>query len=438
MERLTVESVVSHGNSLVIDFHCEGNLKKFLLGNTFFAQYSVPIVDVPEKFLIIPFLSTACPVAWANHADIYVNTIDKPYLDSLKQVQLVLRKTFPKIGFSGNIYAKKIVEETDKPRSKSMVLFSGGVDSIATYIRHRGETPLLVTIQGADIQLADFGRWQQVTRELCHFAGENGLNYRTVRSNFYDIIDHIMGTTFHSSLYNETWWIAVMNGLSFLGLCAPLTYVDEVGKLYIAASLTKDYGKPIALTPKVDDEVKWTGTTCSHDGYELGRQQKINLIADYAKKENRSFIIRACGNRRIKLKRTEASNCSNSKCEKCSRTILGLEVAGLDPNDFGFKVSDEFFLEMKANIKNHIWSFNDTVKFVWNDLLKNSKSQRHFPHPQAGEFIDWLHKIDLETVTSTTLKNLTNSLVLKAAPEFRYFPNRLWKINRTILRRIRR
>lgn len=432
MELLTVKSVIARGHNLVIDFDCAGNTRKFFTGNRFFAQYDVPIDDVPEQILIIPFLSMACPIAWANHADIYVNKIDQRYLDSLGKVQAVLSNLFPKIGFSGNIYAEKAIRSPNKPRQNSMVLFSGGVDSLATYIRHKEEAPVLVSNQGADVQLRDFDRWEKITREYRDFAKQNGLKYRTVRSNFYDLFDHLMSTTFYRKLFNETWWVVVMHGSSFLGLCAPLTYVDEIGKLYIAASLTGEYEKPTGCGPEVENSVSWSGTSCSHDGYEISRQQKIQLIADYAKRESLSFTIRACGNRSLKAKRLHPCNCSSSKCEKCSRTILGLELAGLDPNEYGFRVTSNFFSEMQASIEKHLWKFDYPEKFVWKDILLHARQHNHLPHPEAGQFLDWLLRIDIDGVTSTTPEHLRKRIVLKVAPAFNYFPNWLLRMNRTV------
>ena len=433
MDSLSVKSVTARGSSLVVDFEYQGQIEKFLTTNRFFARYNVPIHNVPEQFLLIPFLSTVCPVVWANHGNIYVKNIDAVYLDSLRQVQSVLSDLFPKIGFSGKVCAEKIVEDTKNLRSKSIVLFSGGVDSLATYVRHKEESPLLVAIHGAEVPLEDFKRWEGIIHEIAHFAKQNNVKYRTISSNFYELFDHLMGTTFYSELFEGSWWIAVMHSLSFVGLCAPLSYVDDVGKIYIASSLTKEFKKPRGCIPKVDNKVYWSGTSCSHDGYELSRQQKINLIADYSKKEKKSFGVRVCGKRDMKTNFNKASNCSSSKCEKCSRTIVGLELAGLDPNDYGFKVKPGIFNEIKASIENNSWNkFGYGEKYLWKDIYRQAKSHGDLPHPEAGEFVDWLLKINIETATSNSLEHQIRRVVQFVASTFRYVPNWLWRVNRVI------
>lgn len=435
MDSLRVKSLTANNRILIVDFECKGRVKKFFTANRFFASYSRSIEDVPESILIIPFLSTVAPIVWANHGDIYVKYVDSMYLDSLRQVQSILYGLFPKIGFSGEVFADKIVEGSNILRSKSMVLFSGGVDSLATFIRHREDQPLLIAIQGADIRLEDFRRWKSFTKELSQFTNRNNLGYRTVRSNFYDLFDHLLGYTFYKQLFEGSWWIAIMHSLSFVGLCAPLTYVDNVGKIFISASLTKEFKKSRGGVPEVDDKVYWSGTKCFHDGYNLSRQQKIDLISDYTRKQKNSFLLRVCGRRNLSFNSDQVSNCSSSGCEKCSRTIIGLELAGLNPNNFGFKVKPGFFTEVKNQLKGHRWSkFGYGEKFLWNDIYRFAKVRHNLPHSDAEKFVKWFLKTDIQTFTSVNFDNFITRLVLFFAPFFRYFPNWLWRINRAIYR----
>lgn len=42
------------------------------------------------------------------------------------------------------------------------LLFSGGVDSLASYIRHREKKPNLIMIWGADIPISQEGFWRKL------------------------------------------------------------------------------------------------------------------------------------------------------------------------------------------------------------------------------------------------------------------------------------
>ena len=430
---IEVKSTQIRDNYLLVDFSCKGPAKKFLTDNRFFVQYNVSIKEVPEQFLLIPFLSTVCPIAWANHTDMYIDVIDKAFLDSLEEIQSLLAALFPRIHFNGKTHARRIINSSIKPAENSMMLFSGGVDSITTYLRHKLENPVLVSVQGADMRLGDNERWQQFTKETAEFASANGSKYRNVRSNFYELVNHLTATTFHRDLYNEEWWVAIMHGLSFLGLCAPLTILDDVGKLYLATSATKDCNKPhLSDNPRIDKRIRWGGTICSHDGYEMSRQQKIYFIAEHARKHGFSSPIRSCGKRHLNPEQMKTGNCSSSACEKCSRTILGLELAGLDPNKYGFQITDGFFSAVKENLENHVWNFDEIDEFMWGDIQRHARNRGVLPHDEAEEFIDWLLRTKLEIVESTNLKQIVRRIAITASPMFRYFPDILCRINRAV------
>ena len=339
MNRLTIKSVEATNNRLSVRFDCAGQIRKFFTENVFFVEYDTSIEDFPEAFLVIPFLATVCPVAWACRADVYVKTVDENFLAALGEVKKTFQRFYPEVGFSGNIHADNIVKPDVGLHSKSMMLFSGGADSILSYINHRDEKPVLVCVNGADVELTNHEAWNTVVETSQDFAGKTGSQLRTLQSNFRSILDELMIATYYEKKIHASWWGGVMFGLAFLGLCAPLTYIDKIGKLYLASSYTKEFSHPLGSHPDIDNNVKWTGTTVMHDGYEFSRQEKLVVIADYIKATGHKFVIRSC------WETEKNANCS--VCEKCSRTILGLELAGIDPNECGYGVNANTFPAMK-------------------------------------------------------------------------------------------
>lgn len=432
MNRLIVKSVDATGGKLTIDFDCIGQIKKFLRGNRFFAEYSTSIEDTPESILVIPFLSTVCPIAWANPAEVYVETVDETFLQSLENVRLALQRFYPRINFSSKIYVNRIVTSHVNVRTKSMMLFSGGVDSLATYIRHQTENPVLVAVHGSDVHVNDYEHWRVVAKNFKEFSKANGATLRTVRSNFCDLVDDLMLKIYYEALHGD-WWSRVMHGLAFLGLCAPLTYVDEIGKLYIASSYTADFHKPWGSAPEIDNNVMWTGTRCVHDGFELSRQEKMQMIAEYIKRKRCRLNIRSCNTRGEGLKRSEVGNCCSSKCEKCSRTIVGLELAGLNPNSHGFDINANTFSNIKENLKNQKWLFGDDRKYVWTDLQRHARHAGTLPNPEAEELINWLINVNVETIGSKVSNYQLIQLFLgTVAPSFKYLPYSIWRLNRRV------
>lgn len=389
MNFIRVERIVADGARVEVNFGCRGRVKRFFVTDRFYAVYEGCCVqNVPEEMLVIPFLSTVCPVAWANHADVYVEAVDEKFLRSLEKVKLALQKFYPEMEFRGRVHANRIVNSEWKGvKSNSMMLFSGGVDSLATFIRHRDEKPILVTIHGADIRVDNYQAWKEKVKDIKNFAQRNNVKLRIVHSNFYDMLNKVSLNIYREKLQGQSWYEKVMHGLALLGLCAPLTHMDNAGKLYIAATHSVKFNRPLGSAPEIDNVIEWSGTRCVHDGFSLSRQQKIQIIADYVRNNKMDLLLKVC------LKEN-GYNCSSGKCEKCSRTIVGLEIAGLDPNRYGFNIDGSIFPEIKESLKNK-WVMPPGIKYLWKDIQKHA-TKKDIPHSEAEEFFNWLKSVKIE------------------------------------------
>lgn len=425
MNRIIVKSVKATNNKLIVDFSCSGQIKKFFNGNQFFAEYDVSIEAVPSAILIIPFLSTICPIAWANQTDIYVETVDETFLQSLETVRLALQKFYPQINFNNKIHVNKIVALNVNTQPKAMMLFSGGVDSLATYIRNKTEKPSLVAIHGADIALSENEGWKTVFEGLSTFSKNTGTTLRTVRSNFKELPDFLMLNIYRNKLGGGGWWQRVMFGFALSGLCAPLTYIEKVGRLYIAADWSEEFAKPSGSASEIVDNVKWAGTATSLDGFELCRQKKIQLIAEYIKTEYKDLFIRSCW---ISVK---GDNCS--KCEKCSRTILGLELAGINPNNHGFSIEADTFANIKKKLVNGKLIFGDDEQYMWTDLQHHAPYVGVFPHPEAEDLVNCLLNSDIRAVKS---ESIIESVMVFIFSFLKYMPYQMYVAIRSIVSKL--
>lgn len=364
MKGLSVKSVRAFGNRLMIDFECRGQISKFFRTDEFYADYNASIQDVPEEILVIPFLGAVLQIVWANHAEIRVDAIDEVFLESMDAYKVFLQDLYPKLSLGGRFVAKRVSGRSLGSQSGSMMLFSGGVDSLATYIRHRSEHPTLVCMHGGDISLGDAAAWKNSITPIAEFARVNRSSLGTVHSNCREMLDELMLRVFDDCLKEpNNWWGCVMHGLAMLSLCAPLAYVQKIGKIYIAASGTCEDSGGWGSHPLLDNSVKWSGTHVVHDGYELSRQQKLLLISEYAKKCDGQIRLRCCVD-------SSGGNCG--RCEKCSRTILGLELAGLDPNEYGFEVEPDTFLHIKRELLSGGWAFGSGLLPMWEDIKRHA------------------------------------------------------------------
>jgi len=390
LNSLIIKSVRASGQRLTVDFRCQGQIGKFFREKKFYADYNTIIQDIPEEILVIPFLAAVLPIVWASHAVVYANTVDQTFLRSMEEYKKALQRMYPKLSLRGRLVAKQCPKRTFGSQSKNMMLFSGGVDALATFLRHKKEELTLVFVHGSDIEPDNDIGWAGAIGPIIEFARDNRSPLRTVRSNCMRIIDFLIIRAYEDCIEKGHWWGNVAHGLALIGLCAPLAYVERTGKLYIASSYTSDFSGGWGSHPTLDTAVKWAGTEVIHDGYELSRQDKLFAISNYVKTHAAKVKIRACLSSKV------GGNCG--RCEKCSRTILGLELAGLDPNKYGFSLEPDTFLNIKQNLLNGGWQFGDDQIFMWSDIKHFAYLKNNVIHPEARSLIRWIENVDVPSL----------------------------------------
>jgi hypothetical protein len=410
MNSVVLNSVKAKNSTLEIDFACNGRMKKFFKDRKFVAEYNVCIETTPPSILVIPFLAIACPVVWADNAEVYVDECDETFLQSLGAVKKTLRKFYPQMNFSGRIHVKKVVKASNRNSFRKMLLYSGGIDSLATLIRHQSEKPILFTVfeKGfAPAFIVDIAK--DVSKEC-------GLELRTVKNNPYGTLDIPMLATYRNKI-NGDWYQRVMHGLALIGLSAPIAYMENVKTIYIAASATKELLQPWGSHPEIDSNVAWDGTNAIHDGFELSRQKKICLISEYIKKYHHQLKVRSCNFPTI------VQNCS--VCEKCSRTIVGLELAGINSMECGFMLREYTFPTIKENLLRGKWNFGGNEDWLWKDILSQYSHNMNLPNPKLNSFLEWLSTIDFQIIKSSTSGNSSKIKLLvwkMIIPIIMYYP----------------
>jgi hypothetical protein len=373
-------------NTLKCSFSCSKKLESFFKEKVLWVKFNRKIKGVPKSLLAIPLLSNILPIAWASDADVHVEEIDSQFLRSAEIVRNSFQALYPKLKFRGKIYAKSIVETRGYNKQKSAALFSGGVDSITTYIRKRQEGPGLITVWGSDIAHTNDKSWKLVKQNNLNFGKQNKVSNLFLQTNFRSMINY-------KKLINKfslNWWGNIQHGYALLGLCAPISYIEGIKTLYIPSTYSNklpDY--PWGSHPSIDVNVKWGETSVVHDGYELTRQDKLNVISEYIRSEDPSLQIRVC------WKSSGGKNCSH--CEKCSKTMVGLYLAGVDPNRHGFTMNKRTLDNIKVKFLQK-WKFSKGDKYHWEYIQKSvSRNKSNIPHEYA-EFFSWLEKVDISKI----------------------------------------
>lgn len=388
MHQVTVDRIEVDGRDVRYKTSYSGGMRRFFTDDDFRVGYGVDLSNVSDAILAIPVLSQICPIAWANGATVRTPVVDQRFLDSLQRVRDALLEMYPDFMEGGEIVADEVTASQYTEEPETGLLFTGGVDSMATYLDHRERDPHLITMQGWVFKSTESERWSAVRNHVESFAAERGLDCHFIESNLKGYINGGMLDAHYRRHLSASWYGGVGCGLGLLGLCAPLAAVSGIGDLHMSATYyegVSDYHW--GSNPDVDDEVEWSGTRCFHDGFNLTRQDKIERIARYIDETGDDFVLQTCNN--------QVENCS--RCRKCSRTIVGLLIAGIDPNRVGYDFDEENLTQIRNLLDEQGFRLDEKL-WWWENMQRVIDLDRDFPvhEEEVSEFLDWFSEVDLE------------------------------------------
>ena len=362
-------------------------IEKYFQQKLFYVEYDSDIQSVSTSILQVPVFSNIITVAWAVGADVYVKELDKTYLESLNKIKSVMKRWYPKLSFSTDIHVENVVSNKFSNRGYGQ-LFSGGIDSTTSYIRHKNQKPRLIMVWGADIPLVEEAFWRKVRNKYKYFAGQENVEINFIKTNLREFINERPLDVEFSRYLTGSWWGALHHGIGLLGLCVPLTVVKHIGILFIAATHTQEFNYPWGSHSLIDNKLSWTDVKVVHDGYEQSRQEKIRrVLKSYIKNNRRYPPLRVC------YSQFRDFNCS--KCEKCCRTITGLVLENIDPNKCGFNINHNFFDFLKRNLIKGRYTFFPDEVFMWKDIQRYIPKKMSHNLYDSKEFFRWFRDFDV-------------------------------------------
>lgn len=387
MSTITIDDVTASGSTLESTVTVPRSLRRFFAEQTFRATYEVDISNVDESILAIPVLSHVAPVAWASGANVSVPKLDRQFEACLPTIEAALKRMYPDFMKGGAIHVEETVESTRPSGDGTGLLFSGGVDSATSFARHTEEVKTLIGIQGWTVDIGDEDEWNEIERRTRALADRHGIETSTIRSNALSMLDTTMLQAHYKRYLVGSWYSGVGHGLGLLSLCAPLSVPEGLDHLFIASTHTDAFDYPWGSHPAIDDHVRWSGTTASHDGYELSRQEKIDRLAEFIERDP-DLMLYTCNE-------GEGSNCSH--CEKCYRTAVGLILAGVDPIEHGYDIRADDLKAIQEPLETGEWLVDEDVLFMWQDLQNHAETVSETAPPEVTEFFSWLAELDLNT-----------------------------------------
>lgn len=412
---VVVQEPTIEGPTIRCGVTAAGRVRRFLTGEPFRAEYDADLSDVPPAIASVPVLAHVCPVAWATGADVSVPCVDAAFHDSLREVRQVLCGMYDFME-GGAVRARRVVDTRERRPAGEFedagLLFSGGVDSVTSFVRRREEDPTLISVQGWVIDFDEGDRWETVRGHVSQFADEHHARDRYVRSNMLSVLDTPLLQAHFQRYVDGAWYSSVGHGLGLLGLCAPLSYALGLGTVYVAATHTPEFEEPWGSHPDIDDRVRWAHASGHHDGYELSRQEKIERIVEYVRSENRDLTLRTC------TRSERGDNCN--ECEKCYRTMCGLVLAGVDPGEYGYRMDPGTFEDIRETLAAGGFVMGADERFMWRDLKRHADPEGQFPVRGAGEFFAWLSGTDIDAVAESAAPPVRQTLLQAAARHVPY------------------
>lgn len=250
-----------------------------------------------------PFFAACLIPAMASGKTLKTESpISASLLCAADTVQNIFHNWFPKL---------VRIQVSADPVSRSRVhrggvgcFFSGGVDSLYTFLKREQEITTIVYVHGFDVGLNDDVLRRKVSEALQAFAVRTGKSLIEVETNLRDF------TNQHGA------WGEEIHGSALASVGLLLDSLLE--RIYIPSSYAYSELFPWASHPLVDP--LWSTETIQivHDGCQASRFEKIAMIA----KDDRALTtLRVCWENP-----DGAYNCG--QCEKCLRTMTALEILG--------------------------------------------------------------------------------------------------------------
>lgn len=416
------EEVVIDRNRLIVKISKRLHPKYVIA--PFFVEYpeSVALHEVPQTTLLIPALFNIAPVVWLSGLTFTVDEIDEAALHALNNVRQVFEKMYPTVNWRGSVIAQHHQQVSNgstlaKPPGQAednsrglwsqltesavhkIVLFSGGLDSVCTSIRHRDSRQILMSVWGADIRLDEDKKWSTVHTSIADYAKQFGHDVAFVKSNLREFLNADYLDNANAPISN--WWGLAQHGLGLTGLAAPLAALHRIQEVLIASSHTVDFDAPWGSHPTIDNKIAWTGTRVHHDAFELSRQQKLALCVD---DNNRHAIaplqLRVC----YSAASQAGENCG--VCEKCLRTAAGLVVLGEEPSHWGMPVAaNEAVERIITAFSIRRFELGDNGVFMWQDIQRDAKRRVEPCITDSNllqartKLVNWFANVDFRVMT---------------------------------------
>lgn len=382
------------GRTLTTRVRFSRDIRRFFRSNSFALRYSDEI-HAGDGLLSIPGLALLLPVAWLAGANVSVKRLDRTYARAAESLQRGYKDMYPGMPCGIRLEADELVDSPPNPDGAAL-LFSGGMDATYSFFANRHLKPHLLQVYGTEFPCSEKRFLEMLKTESSCFASRHGVKISFVETDFRSCVDE--RALYHafaraSGRSKCTLWNGVGFAMGFLGIAAPFS-AGRFDHLLLSAWASSDRAdsmkeNPSASSPRMDEKAAWANLRVEHHGC-LHRFEKAREMKEWLDDQP----LRVCWRFDDPSQADGMMNCSC--CEKCSRTIVALAVAGVDPSKCGFTIDDEAIHALWKRIEKR-QLMNSHLALWWEPM------QQEIPEKLEGDcfglrgFLEWFREFDLVT-----------------------------------------
>lgn len=393
---ITVENanIKNDGKRIINRIKIDCKLKHYFKSNEFYAEYEKDVSDVPLGLLNIPALSSILHFAWAVGSDVTISELDETHLKGLEKVKKIFmdNPAYDFLSFEGELNVDKVSCNEFEKQKRQALLFSGGLDSMTSYISQKPEQ--LIMIWGLDVPTSWVDFWGQIKKTY------EDLPITTIKSNTLELYDLGLVTKIGES-NTAGYYAAFCYSLVTFGVCPPIT-VENVDNVMMASTfpiqyyLDSDYPfqcyKPHFF---VDRQLGWANIETFDVENEYNRPMKIEKFIKPYFEEHGYSQIRTCGRLAFLNARKDKAKLNCSLCDKCQLLISLLSNYDMNPELCGFNINEVTFPSIKNNIVDKRWPAQERQKYFWGELKKHINDNIENDYCGSKEFLSWLKTYEL-------------------------------------------
>lgn len=353
----------------------------------------IDLSELPQSIIDIPLITNVIAVIWLSGKVYTIEEMDEGLYHSLDKIKAFFERFFYNTAWEGELKPQRLVKNTlPEITVRSAALFTGGLDSTTTVLRHFDERPTLISFNDAHVSAVDFAKTHQL--ELCKI----GTNFRSFLN--LAVLDKI-------SIDISKWFWDTSMGLSWAGMAAPFLYAKGIPQLYIPSGFTwQSFIFPDGQTlqqpasPLIDENLSPAGLQVYHDTFTMTRTDKVEFISTFCRGRNIPIPQLIVCTRHRKSD-TTYTNCN--QCTKCNLTMLDIMAVGEQLEDYGFKFTEAEFItqfqaymaKLKMRRGGTYVACNDTQNYLKRNLERLPQSRR--------PFYGWFLSLDLWSMVDEPL-----------------------------------